>query len=82
MDDKKVAIILFIFFILGFLAGAWIMSAQDFKYKDASIKTCEYANELAVIVNSQSEIIETCKKMPTNELIRMDQLNCTKLKGG
>ena len=64
---------------LGFIIGSMGFMAQDFKYQDASIMTCEYANRLA---NATNQCTATLELYSGSHYEVMNMLDCQKLKGG
>lgn len=80
MENKYFGLILFAIFFCGFVAGAGAMLYSDFQYKEASVKTCLYANNLTKIINQQSD---TLSLFTGTNYTRLDNLNCDLLiKGG
>jgi len=63
--------------LIGMIAGAWIMDKDDFSYKDASVMTCKYANNLTDIVNLQSRTLKSCTG---HDYQILEHLNCELLK--
>lgn len=64
---------------MGMAIGGAIMSSEDFKYQDASIMTCEYANRLA---NATNQCTATLELYSGSHYEVMNMLDCQKLKGG
>ena len=68
---------LILLFLIGVLVGSYLMALSDYQYKEASIETCEYANNLTRIINIQIDFIESSDMMKTEDpLTRLNYLNC------
>lgn len=61
---------------LGIAFTGILMSGHDFQYKDASIMTCNYANNLTDIINIQTDQLTICSGF---NYTKLDKLNCDAL---
>ena len=78
MNETKVALICLGIFLAGFVVGALMMLNSDFQYKDASIETCYYANQLTGVINNQSQLLWV---YTGTNYTKLGYLNCSLLKG-
>ena len=60
-------------------SGVFIQQWQNDYYKDASIMTCYYANNLTDIINVQSDQLTLCSGF---NYTKLNKLNCDTLSGG
>ena len=82
MNNKDFALLMVAFCFLvavGYLAGYWTAFYEDFQYQEASIMTCDYANNLTRIVNLQ---LETLKLYTGTNYTALGELNCQLLRDG
>lgn len=78
IDWFVVYIFLTIITIMGFFYISFNTSSLDY-YQSSAIQTCEYANNLTNIINSQSALLELVLNK-SEKYVRLDKLDCGLLK--
>ena len=73
MTYKRIILLLIAVFIIGVAVGILLTLNNDFTYKEASIRTCNYANNITELINVQSSQLETYTGMDYDSL---EMLNC------
>ena len=77
IDAYPFAVLLVASLVIGFFAGTYFQMVSDFKYKDATIMTCDYANNLTDIINLQ---VKTLNLYTNTNYTNLNRLNCSLIK--
>jgi hypothetical protein len=73
----KVAIALLLCFLFGMVIGSFLAFQSDFQYQEASLSTCNYANNLTELINLQSDLLS---QYTEEDFTVLDKIDCEKLK--